>query len=43
MFVQGNNGENVVIKSKIFQVDFSEEIIIQIEKVIGKGMCWIGK
>jgi len=40
---QGNNGENAVIKSKIFQVDFSEEVIIQIEKVIGKGMCWIGK
>ena len=40
---QGNNGEKVVIKSKIFQIDFSEEVIIQIEEVIGKGSCWIEK
>jgi len=37
----GNNGENVVIKSKSLKVDFSEEIISSVEEIIGKGRCWL--
>ncbi|MCD6575315.1 DNA polymerase III subunit alpha [Candidatus Aerophobetes bacterium] len=38
---QGNNGENVVIRSKSLKVEFSEEIISRIEEVVGERCCWI--
>lgn len=38
---QDNNGENVVVKAKSLKVNLSEEIIAQIEQVVGEGECWI--
>jgi len=39
---QDKSGEGVVIKSRSLKVDFSEEVISQIENLVGEGCCWIG-
>jgi len=38
---QNDNGENIVVKSKSLKVEFSEEIIGQLEEIVGQGGCWI--
>lgn len=37
----GDNGESVTIKPKSLKVDFSEELIANLEQVIGEGSCWV--
>jgi len=40
---KGSNGESIVVKSKSLKVDFSEQLIRQIEELIGDGKCWLGE
>ncbi len=38
---QGDNGERITIKSKSLKVDFSEALIEEIEKFLGKNSLWV--
>ncbi|MBE0477542.1 DNA polymerase III subunit alpha [Candidatus Aerophobetes bacterium] len=38
---KNDNGESLLIQSKSLKVDFSEELIAQVDKLIGEGSCWI--